>query len=289
MDVHLIDGTYELFRQHYGQSARGTRNVPNAATIGVLGSTLQLIAEGATHVGVASDHVIESFRNDLWAGYKTGAGMEPELVVQIPLVEEALVTLGVTVWAMVEFEADDALASAAEIARADERVRKVVICTPDKDLGQCVRGRRVVQFDRRKGEIIDEAGVVAKFGVSPASIPDYLGLVGDSADGFPGLPGWGAKGASAVLARYLRIEDIPERVADWDVPGLRGAARLAETLSEKRDLAMLFRRIATLDTCVKVGAVDEWRWTGPTRGFVSMCERLGAPALVERAAKLAGR
>ena len=287
MDVHLIDGTYELFRQHYGQSARGTRNVPNAATIGVLGSTLQLIADGATHVGVASDHVIESFRNELWAGYKTGAGMEPELVVQIPLVEAALATLGVTVWAMVEFEADDALASAAEIARADERVRKVVICTPDKDLGQCVRGRRVVQFDRRKGEIIDEAGVVAKFGVSPASIPDYLGLVGDSADGFPGLPGWGAKGAAAVLARYRRIEDIPERLADWDVPGLRGAARLAETLSEKRDLAMLFRRIATLDAGVKVGAVDEWRWTGPTRGFASMCERLGAPALVERAAKLA--
>jgi 5'-3' exonuclease len=287
VDVHLIDGTYELFRQHYGQSARGTRNVPNAATIGVLGSTLQMIADGATHVGVASDHVIESFRNDLWAGYKTGDGMEPELVVQIPLVETALVALGVTVWAMVEFEADDALASAAEIARVDERVRKVVICTPDKDLGQCVKGRRVVQFDRRKGEIIDEAGVVAKFGVSPASIPDYLGLVGDSADGFPGLPGWGAKGASAVLARYLRIEDIPERVVDWDVPGLRGAARLAETLAEKRDLAMLFRRIATLDAGVKVGAVDDWRWTGPTDRFPAMCERLGAPALIERAARLA--
>ena len=287
MDVHLVDGTYELFRQHYGQAARGTRNVPNAATIGVLGSTLQLIADGATHVGVASDHVIESFRNDLWSGYKTGEGMDPELVVQIPLVEEALTAMGVTVWAMVEYEADDALASAASIASGDERVGQVVICTPDKDLGQCVTASRVVQLDRRKGETINEAGVVAKFGVLPASIPDYLGLVGDSADGFPGLPGWGAKGTSAVLARYGRIEDIPDDVADWDVPGLRGAARLAETLAGQRDLALLFRRIATLDSGVAVGTVDDWRWTGPRDGFAATCERLGAPALIERAAKLA--
>ncbi len=287
MYVHLIDGTYELFRQHYGQAARGGRTTPNAATIGVLGSTLQLIADAATHIGVASDHVIESFRNALWPGYKTSAGMEPELLEQIPLMEEALEALGVVVWAMVEHEADDALASAAAVAVADDRVRQVVICTPDKDLGQCVDGNRVVQLDRRKGETLDEAGVVAKFGVAPASIPDYLGLVGDSADGFPGLPGWGAKSASAVLARYGRIEDIPENVADWDVPGLRGAARLAETLAGQRDLATLFRRIATLDAGVAVGAVDDWRWTGPTDGYAQMCERLGAPALIERAAKLA--
>jgi 5'-3' exonuclease len=213
--------------------------------------------------------------------------MEPELLEQIPLMEEALEALGVVVWAMVEHEADDALASAAVVAVADDRVRQVVICTPDKDLGQCVEGSRVVQLDRRKGETLDEAGVLAKFGVPPASIPDYLGLVGDSADGFPGLPGWGAKSAAAVLARYGRIEDIPEGVADWDVPDLRGAPRLAETLADQRDLAMLFRRIATLDRAVLVGAVDDWRWTGPTNDFSPICSRLGAPVLIERAAKLA--
>jgi 5'-3' exonuclease len=286
VDVHLIDGTYELFRQHYGQSARGTRNTPNAATIGVLGSTLQLIADGATHLGVASDHVIESFRNDLWPGYKTSAGMEPDLLRQIPVMEDALDALGVVVWPMVKHEADDALASAAATAQSDELVRRVVICTPDKDLGQCVTGSRVVQFDRRKGETLNEDGVRAKFGVSPASIPDYLGLVGDSADGFPGLPGWGAKGTSAVLARYGHIEDIPRSVAHWDVPGLRGAARLAETLGGQRDLALLFRKIATLTRDVAVGTVEDWHWTGPTAKFAAVCEALGAPALIERAEQL---
>ena len=230
MNVHLIDGTYELFRQHFGQAGRHTDESPHAATIGVLSSTLQMLSQGATHVGVASDHVIESFRNDLWPGYKSSAGMSEELLVQIPLVEQALVSMGVTVWAMVEHEADDALGAAAVVADADADVERVLIVTPDKDLGQCVRGTRVVQYDRRKDEVIDEAGVIAKFGVGPASIPDYLGLVGDTADGFPGLPGWGAKGTSAVLARFGHIEHIPDLAKDWQMPSLRGADKLAATL-----------------------------------------------------------
>jgi 5'-3' exonuclease len=200
--VHLIDATYELFRQHFGRTARDPGAGPYAAAVGVLTSTLELLAAGATHLGAASDHVIESFRNELWPGYKTSAGMPPELLAQTPVVEAALEAMGVTTWAMVEYEADDALGSAAAVAADDPRVEQVMIVTPDKDLGQCVRDRRVVLFDRRKRELIDEDGVIAKFGVPPASIPDYLGLVGDSADGFPGLPGWGAKSAAAVLARY---------------------------------------------------------------------------------------
>ena len=224
MKVHLVDGTYELFRQHFGgMNRRGESERepgPFDATIGVLSSTLQLIEEGATHIGVASDHVIESFRNDLWPGYKTSEGMPPELLRQIPVVEEALTAMGVTTWAMVEWEADDALGAAAAVADADERVEQVLIVTPDKDLGQCVKGRRVVQFDRRKREIVDEDAVIQKFGVGPASIPDYLGLVGDTADGFPGLAGWGSKSAALVLARYGHLEAIPPQASLWDVPGL---------------------------------------------------------------------
>jgi len=286
--VHLIDGTYELFRQNFGRAAREPDAGPHAATTGVLASTLMLIADGATHLAVASDHVIESFRNDLWAGYKTSAGMPPELLAQIPLVEEALVAMGVTTWAMVTHEADDALAAAAAIADRDERVEQVLIITPDKDLGQCVRGRRVVQFDRRKREIIDEEGVIAKFGVPPASIPDYLGLVGDSADGFPGIAGWGAKSASAVLAKYGHLEEIPAQPGQWDVPGLRGAATLAANLRDSWELALLFRRIATAETDVDVGAVDDWAWSGPTPAFDEWAVRLGEPRLAERAATLAG-
>ena len=233
MKVHLVDGTYELFRQNFGRAAKEPDAGPYAATTGVLGSTLQLFADGATHVAVASDHVIESFRNDMWAGYKTSAGMPPELLAQIPIVEEALVAMGVTTWAMVEVEADDALGAAAAVADADERVEQVLIVTPDKDLGQCVRGTRVVQYDRRKREIIDEDGVIAKFGVPPESIPDYLGLVGDSADGFPGIAGWGAKSASAVLARYGHLEAIPEAAGQWDVAGLRGAAKLSSRAARR--------------------------------------------------------
>src|SRR4051794_27881102 len=208
--VHLVDGTYELFRHFYAVPSKITDGGEEVgATRGVLSSMLQLLGDGATHVGVASDHVIESFRNDLWAGYKTSAGMDPALLHQIPVLEEALVAMGVTTWAMEVHEADDALGAAAAIADADERVEQVLIITPDKDLGQCVRGTRVVQYDRRKGEIIDQDAVRGKFGVGPESIPDYLALVGDTADGFPGLPGWGAKSAAAVLARYVHLEEVP--------------------------------------------------------------------------------
>ena len=293
MIVHLVDGTYELYRQHYGQAVRSSTPAPNAATIGVLNSTLQLLQEGATYVGVATDHVIESFRNDLYDGYKTSEGMEPEILAQIPILEEALRSLGVTVWAMEEYEADDALASAARVAAADHRVRQVCILSPDKDLGQVVSGDRVVQIDRRKaakGEnaVVDEAAVLAKFGVPPASIPDYLGLVGDTADGFPGIAGWGAKSAAAVLAVYGHIEFIPDEPGRWEVPGLRGAPKLAATLRENRDLAMLFRRIATTVDTVPVGRVDDWHWNGPRDDFAEFCADLGAsPRLAEKAAGLA--
>ena len=289
MKVHLIDGTYELFRQHFGMAVRHGNGHPFAATAGVLGSTLQVIADGATHIGVASDHVIESFRNDLWPGYKTSEGMPEELLVQIPVLEDALVAMGVTTWAMVEWEADDALGAAAAIADADPRVEQVQILTPDKDLGQCVRGNRVVQVDRRKGEIVDEDGVRAKFGVGPDSIADYLGLVGDTADGFPGLAGWGAKSAATVLARFGHIEDIPDSAADWDLPGLRGAAKLAAVLAEQRDLALLFKRIATVDLAAPVGAVDDWEWRGPTARFGAIAQSVGAPGLAHRAETLAAR
>jgi 5'-3' exonuclease len=289
MKVHLIDATYELFRQHFGRLAREPNAGPYAASIGVLTSTLELLAGGATHLGAASDHVIESFRNEMWPGYKTSAGMPPELLAQTPIIEEALEAMGVTTWAMVEYEADDALGAAACVAADDKRVEQVLIITPDKDLGQCVRGDRVVQYDRRKREIIDEDGVVAKFGVPPASIPDFLGLVGDSADGFPGIPGWGAKSTAAVLSRYGHLEEIPESARDWDVPGLRGGAKLAVALRNDFELALLFRRIATVELGVDVGTVDEWEWTGPTPEFERWAAELDAPQLAERAAKLASR
>jgi 5'-3' exonuclease len=286
--VHLVDGTYELFRQHFGKMMRDDPR-PYAATIGVLTSTLALFNEGATHVAVGSDHVIESFRNDLWPTYKSSVGMPPELLGQLGLVEEALESMGVHVWAMVEHEADDALGAGALTAAADDRVEQVLILTPDKDLGQVVRGRQIVQFDRRKRELIDHDGVVAKFGVEPESIPDYLGLVGDSSDGFPGLPGWGARSASSVLARYGHLEHIPAAAGKWDVSGLRGAAKLAATLQDNLELAVLFRLLATLVTDVEVGTVDDWRWTGPTDDFPAMAERLEAPELIGRAVALATR
>jgi 5'-3' exonuclease len=287
MDVFLVDGTYELFRQHFGYAAREKDAGEFGATVGVLGSTLALIAEGATHIAVASDHVIESFRNDLWPGYKSSEGMPPELLAQIPIVEEALVAMGVTTWAMVEYEADDALGAAAQIADGDSEVDHAFIVTPDKDLGQCVRGTRIVQFDRRKREIIDEDGVHAKFGIGPASIPDYLGLVGDSADGYPGLAGWGAKSTAAVLARWEHLEGIPEAVSDWDIPSLRGAPNLSATLRAEWEFALLFRRIATVETEVDVGRPADWVWNGPTAEFGAWAARIGAPDLVERAEKLA--
>ncbi len=261
-----------------------------AATRGVLSSVLALIEEGATHVGVATDHVIESFRNGMWPGYKTSAGVDPVLLAQFGLLEEALAAMGVVVWPMVDLEADDALASAAAVSSGDPNVDQVVICTPDKDLGQCVADGRVVQLDRRRSLVIDEDAVKAKFGVSPASIPDYLALVGDSADGFPGLAGWGAKSAGAVLARYGHLENIPEAASDWKVP-VRGAGTLAATLAAERDLAYLFRDLATLRTDPPaIGSVEELRWTGATPEFEDLAGQvLDSPGLIDRVRRLEAR
>ncbi len=293
MNVHLIDGTYELYRYFYSPGEGARAGTPVAAgdlggVRGVVGSMLGLLEGGATHVGVATDHVIESFRNALWAGYKTGDGIDPALFAQFEPLERALESLGVTVWAMIDFEADDALASAAAIAAADKRVQQVLVCSPDKDLAQCVRGERVVQLDRRTRELRNEAGVAAKFGVPPAAIADWLALVGDSADGYPGLPGWGAKSAAVVLARYGTIDAIPPRAADWDV-SVRGAEKLAATLAERHNDALLFRTLARLRTDAPVGGVDDWEWRGPRADFAATAAKLGDARLAERAAALAGR
>ncbi len=287
MRVHLLDGTYELFRHFYAVPRQtDTRGNEVGAIAGVLGSVLGMLEGGTTHLGVATDHVIESFRNDLWAGYKTSAGIEPELLAQFHPLEDALAAMGVKVWPMVEFEADDALAAAAERAALSVEVEQVIICTPDKDLSQCVRGQRVVQFDRRKRETRDEAGVVARFGVGPRSIPDYLALVGDSADGFPGIKGWGEKASGAVLGRYEHLERIPVNAADWEVP-VRGAARLAAALAEHRELAVLFRTLATLRIDVPVFAsLAELRWRGPTAAFEQLAAQLGVPGLWDRARRI---
>ena len=290
MLIHLVDGTSELFRHFFAvPSAKTADGMEVAAIQGVLSSVLFLIADGATHVGVATDHVIESFRNDLWPGYKTSAGVAPELLAQFHPLEQALSAMGVVVFPMVEFEADDALAAAAAVAAADPRVARVVICTPDKDLAQCVVGERVIQLDRRLRKARDEAGVIAKFGVPPASIPDYLALVGDSADGYPGLPGWGEKSASAVLARWRHIDAIPERASDWGV-SVRGAAALAATLAAHREQARLFRTLATLRLdAPTIAGVDELRWTGPAPEFEAIADWLGQRSLFERAKALAQR
>jgi len=282
VDVYLVDGTYELFRHYYAlPSARDRDGREVAAVRGVLASVLGMIHHGTTHVGVATDHIIESFRNRLWPGYKTGAGIEPDLFAQFQLLEDALSAMGVAVWPMVEYEADDALAAAAAAAARDARVDRVIICTPDKDLAQCVRGTRIVQMNRRTRLIRDEAGVVAKFGVPPASIPDYLALVGDAADGYPGLPGWGAKSASRVLARYGHLESIPADWRTWHVNAANPAA-LAETLAHERDRALLFRTLATLRTDICLfDAVDELQWKGPTAAFAPLGARLDA-AITEK-------
>lgn len=282
MDVHLVDGTYELFRFHY---APNNRDPERGATRGVVSSCLALLEGGATHLGVATDHVIESFRNDLWPGYKDGSGVDPQLKAQFPLVEDALRAAGFVVWAMVEQEADDALAAAAKVAAAHPEVDRVVICTPDKDLGQCVGGK-VWQWDRRQDKWFDADGVRERLGVPPESVPDLLALVGDTADGFPGLPGWGAKSAAAVLARWGHLEDIPEDPTTWDA-GVRGAAKLNAVLREQFELALLFRRIATVETDADVGTVESWRWAGPTDDFAALAAELGDPRLAERAERLA--
>jgi len=270
--VHLIDGTYELFRHFYGlrRFSKGSDR-PFGAVVGVLNTVLQMIEEDATHIGVATDHVIESFRNDLWAGYKTGDGVDPALKAQFHPLEEALAAMGVAVWPMTELEADDALASAATLAAQDVRVEKVCIWTPDKDLAQCVRDERVVQVDRKSKQIRNADGVRAKFGVSPELIPDYLALVGDSSDGYPGMAGIGPKGAASLIARYGRIEDFP-----------------AEALGDRRDLALLFKKLATLRTDAPLfSQVDEIEWRGPTAAFPNFVARFGDDRLMSRATKAA--
>ncbi len=275
LNVHLIDGTYELFRHYYAlPSARDQDGREVAAVRGVLSSVLGMMKAGATHVAVATDHVIESFRNQLWPGYKTSEGVEPELLAQFPLLEEALMSAGVVVWPMVEFEADDALAAGAKLAAADKRVEQVIICTPDKDLAQCVSGSRVVQLNRRTRTTLDEPAIVKKFGVSPLSIPDYLALVGDSADGYPGLQGWGAKSSAAVLAKFLHLESIPKDCREWRVNAMN-ASSLAATLSRDWDQALLFRRLATLRTDIALfDDTEELRWKGPTPAFDELAARL---------------
>jgi 5'-3' exonuclease len=287
MNVFLIDGTYELFRHFYAvPSTIGVDGQEVGAVRGVVGSVLRMLEEDVTHIGVATDHVVESFRNALWPDYKTGEGIDPMLFAQFRFLEEALTALGVVVWPMTDLEADDALASAAAKASGDPRVEQVFICTPDKDLAQCVTGRRVVQFDRRAGALRDDAAVLAKFGVPPGSIPDYLALVGDAADGFPGLRGWGAKSTALVLGRYLHLEAIPDDAAVWDVE-VRGASRLAAELASHRDLAARFRDLATLRTTASVfETVDDLRWTSPRAVFFEVCARLNAAGFYTRAQAL---
>ena len=279
LEIYLIDGTYELFRHYYAlPSAQDSKGREVAAVRGVLASVLGMIKDGATHIAVATDHVIESFRNELWPRYKTSEGVEPDLLEQFLLLEEVLSAAGIVVWPMVEFEADDALAAAAVAATLDPRVGRVIICTPDKDLAQCVQGSRIVQLNRRTRVTVDEPGVVKKFGVSPASIPDYLALVGDSADGYPGLPGWGAKSSAAVLAKFGHIEAIPADCREWGL-SVVSASVLADTLCRERDRALLFRTLATLRTDIMLfNDVEELRWDGPTAAFDGLAARLDGAA-----------
>jgi 5'-3' exonuclease len=291
VNVHLIDGTYELFRHFFALPSHVTKDGREvAATRGAIGYVLSLLEAGATHLGVATDHVVESFRNDMWAAYKTSEGVDQRLLDQFPLLEEGLAAAGVAVWPMVELEADDGLAAAAAFADGVPEVERVLICSPDKDLGQCVRGDRVVQrIDSRTGQIRDEAGVIERFGVPPSSLPDYLALVGDSSDGYPGLPGWGAKSTAVVLAHYRHIENIPASARDWEVP-LRGADKLAAVLQEKMELALLFRDLATVRTHEPaLHDIEELHWLGPTEAFVAFTEAVEQPSLLQRAQTLARR
>ena len=288
MNVFLLDGTYELFRHFFAVPSVKTAEGREAGAIrGVVGSVIAMLEDGVTHLGVATDHVVQSFRNDLYFWYKTAEGVDPELLQQFHPLEEALRALGVVVWPMVELEADDALASAAGRAAADDRVEQVFLCTPDKDLSQCVQARRVVQFDRRAGVLRDAEGVRARFGVPPSSFVDYLALVGDASDGYPGLPGWGAKSASIVLAEYGHIEAIPTDPNEWTV-SVRGAARLAQTLAEGQADVALFRDLATLRTTAPVfESLDALQWSGPTPAFFDVCASFNAPGYFKRAQVLA--
>jgi len=283
LNIYLVDGTYELFRHYYAlPSARDKDGREVAAVRGVVNSVMGMIAAGATHIAVATDQVIESFRNGLWPGYKTSEGIEPDLWAQFPMLEEALAAAGVVVWPMVEFEADDALAAAAVAADKDKRVEQVIICTPDKDLAQCVSGSRIVQLNRRTGVTFDEPGIVKKFGVTPQSIPDYLALVGDSADGYPGLPGWGAKSSAAVLGKFLHLEAIPKDCGDWHV-NCTNASSLAATLVREWESALLFRKLATLRTDIPlIDNVEQLRWNAPTPAFADLKSRLDAAVTTKR-------
>jgi len=277
VEVHLVDGTYELFRHYYALPSALDRDGREVAAVrGVLTSVLGMLRGGATHIAVATDHVIESFRNGLWPGYKTGEGVEADLLAQFPLLEETLAAAGIVVWPMIEFEADDALAAAAVAAARDPRVDRVIVCTPDKDLAQCVRGTRIVQLNRRTRVTQDEEGVIRKFGVTPASIPDYLALVGDAADGYPGLAGWGAKSTAAVLWKFGHLESIPADWREWRV-NASNASGLAHTLDRERARALLFRTLATLRTDIDLFEdVDELRWNGPTPGLDMLAARFDA-------------
>ncbi len=283
IEVYLVDGTYELFRHYYAlPSARDAQGREVAAVRGVLASLLGMLKDGVTHLAVATDHVVESFRNDLWEGYKTSEGVEPDLLAQFLLLEEVLAAAGMIVWPMVEFEADDALAAGAALAASDKRVERVVLCTPDKDLGQCVQGTHIVQLSRRTNVTLDETGVVKKFGVGPNSIPDYLALVGDSADGYPGLQGWGAKSSAAVLGKFLHLESIPQDWRDWQV-NVTSASSLAATLIREWDHALLFRKLATLRTDLPLfDDVEQLRWHGPTPAFDTLAVRLDAARTEKR-------
>jgi 5'-3' exonuclease len=287
VNIHLIDGTYELFRHFFAVPKAADENGQEIAAVrGVLGSVLSMIEEGVTHIGVATDHVVESFRNDLYPGYKTSEGVPPELLSQFPILEQALEAMGVVVWPMVEFEADDALASAAHNAAQDQRVSRVFICTPDKDLGQCVSGKRVVQLDRMRGIVRDEAGVIEKFGVHPHSIPDLLAVVGDSADGFPGIAGWGMKAAAQVFSQYPHLEDIPKDWEKWHL-SIRRARSLSASLLEGWSNALLFRTLATLRVDVPVfDSLDQLLWKGPRPEFAEQARRLKGPDLLRRAQEI---
>jgi 5'-3' exonuclease len=287
MDVYLIDGTYELFRHFFAvPSAKDAGGQEIGAVRGVLVSVLSMLEKGATHLGVATDHVVESFRNELYPGYKTSEGVPEELLSQFPILEEALESMGVKVWPEVYFEADDALASAAAKAAKDAAVKQVFICTPDKDLAQCVGGKRVVQLDRRREILRDEAGVVEKFGVRPQSIPDYLAVVGDSADGYPGIAGWGLKAAALVLSQYPHLEDIPRDWQAWH-PSIKRARALSESLFSAWDDAILFRTLATLRLDAPVfDSVEDLCWKGPRPNFEETCRRIKAPDLARRVANV---
>jgi len=291
MKVHLVDGTYELFRHYFGAPSHITsEGYEVGATRAVLASMLSLLEQGATHVGIATDHTITSFRNELYEGYKDGSDIDPDISGQFHILEDLLEAAGFIIFPMVEFEADDALASAAVRSTVDKRVEQVVICTPDKDLGQCLTpDHKIIQYDRRKKLEMNYEAIIEKFGVPPESIPDYLGLMGDTADGFPGLQGWGAKSSSSVLAAYNHIEQIPEDFEKWEIP-VRGAKKLANTLNENRNLALLFREIATLSYDVPTfGSIDELHWEGPGSDFVQIAEKLDATRLIERAERLADK